>query len=139
MVNPKSVPQHITTEAEILDVLSLFADTNPSINGIARKLGISKQRVVSRLHEAFTSGVVSFPLFPNSPYGNSLGDLFGGVEFRVINAKHEFDVLSALQVLSWLRDIISELVLFQRVWHKTVVQLSNSLLTGKWQRGLPKL
>jgi len=30
-------------------------------------------------------------------------------------------------------------VLFQRVWHKTVVQLSNSLLTGKWQRGLPKL
>jgi len=31
------------------------------------------------------------------------------------------------------------LVLFQRIWHKSGVQLSNSLLTGKWQRGLPKL
>ena len=30
-------------------------------------------------------------------------------------------------------------VLFQRIWHKSGVQLSNSLLTGKWQRGLPKL
>jgi len=36
-------------------------------------------------------------------------------------------------------EIASAAVLFQRVWHKTVVQLSNSLLTGKWQRGLPKL
>ena len=30
-------------------------------------------------------------------------------------------------------------VLFQRIWHKSGVQLGNSLLTGKWQRGLPKL
>ncbi len=30
-------------------------------------------------------------------------------------------------------------VLFQRIWHKSVVQLSNSLLTDKWQRRLPKL
>jgi len=30
-------------------------------------------------------------------------------------------------------------VLFQRIWHKSRVWLSKSLLTGKWQRGLPKL
>ena len=30
-------------------------------------------------------------------------------------------------------------VLFQRIWHKSGVRLSNRLLTGKWQRGLPKL
>ena len=30
-------------------------------------------------------------------------------------------------------------VLFQRIWHRSDVQLSNGLLTGKWQRGSPKL
>ena len=30
-------------------------------------------------------------------------------------------------------------VLFQRIWHKSRVRPSNSLLPGKWQRGLPKL
>ncbi len=110
-----SLPQQIANEAEILDVLSLFADANPSINGIAKKLSISKQRVVSRLHEAFTTGVVDFPLFPGSPYGNSLGNLFGGVKFRVINAKHEFDVLASLQILAWLRDIIGELPRFDEL------------------------
>jgi len=34
---------------------------------------------------------------------------------------------------------LSGTVLFQRIWHKTRVGLSNGLLGGKWQRGLPKL
>jgi len=30
-------------------------------------------------------------------------------------------------------------VLFQRIWHKTPVGLSNGLLVSQWQRRLPKL
>jgi len=29
-------------------------------------------------------------------------------------------------------------VLFQRIWHRTGAGLSNSLLAGQWQRGLPE-
>jgi hypothetical protein len=30
-------------------------------------------------------------------------------------------------------------VLFQRIWHRARAKLSNGLLVGQWQRGLPKL
>ena len=39
----------------------------------------------------------------------------------------------------WIKHTITDPVLFQRIWHKSRVWLSNSLLTDKWQRWLPKL
>lgn len=43
--------------------------------------------------------------------------------------------LCLLWLVSWLRGC----VLFQRIWHKTRLGLSNGLLARKWQRGLPQL
>jgi len=69
---------------------------------------------------------------------------------RVLEAKADIEMLLEEAAEKWeivdisdlVKGVVNDLrhhVLFQRVWHKTVVQLSNSLLTGKWQRGLPKL
>jgi len=56
-----------------------------------------------------------------------------------IQAAAEFFIFCRQSRAGGCKDFATLSVLFQRVWHKTVVQLSNSLLTGKWQRGLPKL
>ena len=48
-------------------------------------------------------------------------------------------VTSLAKATAGQHNIGVDIVLFQRIWHKTLGGLSNGLLAGQWQRGLPKL
>jgi len=69
---------------------------------------------------------IQSPFMSKCPGPGSIGRGGGGDSFRLSSASNSSRSLSTS-------------VLFQRIWHKTRVGLSNGLLVGQWQRRLPKL
>src|SRR4051812_5720017 len=94
-------------QADILDVVRLF-QKGTSISQIAKdlsagkKVGVSRQRVVSLLQKAFTEHLVQVPTFDPKEVAGDLAKRFPEVTFAVLTSRLCFAELAAGQVLEWL-------------------------------------
>jgi hypothetical protein len=95
-------------ESDVLDVVQLFKE-GEKVSAIARKLteakkvSVSRHRVVALLQRAFASELVSVPLHDPRNLAGKLARRFEGVCFRVVGSPICFSRVAGLQVLEWLR------------------------------------
>lgn len=105
-----------------LDAALTFA-RQKNVSSWARELRVSRHNALVLLQEAFESGIVSLPAFPDYRVRRELEARFPETRFSIIGARLCFAELCAKQIFQWIVELVGE-------WEKRVPNVKVCIAIG---------